>query len=118
MVVVVDAGEVVQVVLAQVSDRREEPPVARLGAQALEPRSERRAVTRLDGPDHHAGSVAQLDRHGRCDSSSFFRILPVGPLGSSARISTVRGYLYAATRVFTYATSSSSVAVVPGLVST
>ena len=63
MVVVVDAGEVLQVALAQLRDRPEEPPVARLRAEALEPLNEPRTVVGLDRPDHHEGPVAQLHRH-------------------------------------------------------
>lgn len=41
--------------------------------------------------------------------SSRFKILPVGPLGSSAMISTTRGYLYAASLDFVKAMISSGV---------
>src|ERR1019366_9182439 len=50
---------------------------------------------------------------GGCTSR--FRILPVGPMGSSSTSQTWRGYLYAATRSRADARSSVGVAVAPGL---
>jgi hypothetical protein len=66
VVAVVDAGEIVQVAFAEVRDGPEEPPVARLRAEPLEPVRESRTVIGLDGPDHDARPVTQLrgpDRH-------------------------------------------------------
>ena len=65
VVMVVDARQILEVALAQVRHRPEESPVARLPAEALEPRNERITVIRLDRPDHHAGAVAQLHPHRR-----------------------------------------------------
>jgi hypothetical protein len=60
VVAVVDAGEVLQVAPAQPRDRREEPPEARLGAEALEPLGERVAILGLDGADRDLRSVPEL----------------------------------------------------------
>jgi hypothetical protein len=49
--VVVDAGQVVEVALAEAYDRGEEPPVTGLRAQMLKPFSERRTILGLDRPD-------------------------------------------------------------------
>ncbi len=51
MVVVVDFGQIVELGAAQTLDRREEAPVARLTAEALEAALERGPVVRDDRPE-------------------------------------------------------------------
>ena len=61
VVVVVDAGQVVEIALGQLGLGPEEPPVLRLAAEPAMPLGQRLAVGRLDRADEDARAVAQLD---------------------------------------------------------
>ena len=59
VVAVVDLGQVVEHLVAQLRHGDEEALVARLGTEPLEPGAEQVAVLRLDRPDDDRGPVAQ-----------------------------------------------------------
>ena len=59
VVVMIDDGQVRQLLLAQLLKRGLEPQIAGLVGQALEPRAEQLSIRRFDRADHHRGAVAQ-----------------------------------------------------------
>src|SRR3954454_15227886 len=69
------------------------------------------AVSPLEATANH--HVVQATHSASWALSSFLRILPVPPLGRSDMKRTDRGYLYAASRSFVYAMTSSSVSSMP-----
>jgi hypothetical protein len=61
VIVVVDLGEICELILAQMIDGTEETQIARLRSQALEALGKRVAITRPDRADFDSSAVGQID---------------------------------------------------------